>query len=364
MTAKSDPWLKRLAALGWRGLVNLQTLLAAADIQGGPRLWYGGARAGDAGGPALKLRKLQSVFPQHRRGFNLVYLLSAAPYLSACAMKGLKRKGVPLVLNQNGVFYPAWFAGDWRARNRSMAAAHERADHVFYQSDFCRRAALRFLGERQGRFEILYNAVDTQAFRPPAQPPAPPFTFLITGRIDAHQGYRLTQAVEALALARKLGLECRLLAAGVIAPEISAQALALAEKCGIAPALTIEGRYSQEQAPGLYRRAHAYLTLTHQDACPSAVIEAMASGLPVVHPTSGGVPELVAEAGIGIPTGEDWDKPLIPEAPSIAQAMIGAAEAGAALSLAARQRAVGQFDIENWLARHQRLFHDLLARHD
>lgn len=361
MTAKSDPWLKRLAALGWRGLANLQTLLAAANVQGGPRLWYGGARAGEAGGPALKLRKLQSVFPQHLRGFNLVYLLSAAPYLSACAMNGLKRKGVPLVLNQNGVFYPAWFAGDWQARNQPMAAAHELASHVLYQSDFCRRAATRFLGERRGPSEILFNAVDVAAFAPSPAVPEGPFRFLVTGRIDAHQSYRLVQAVAGLGEARKLGLDCRLLVAGMIAPEVRAQALALAEKCGVAPALTIEGRYSQEQAPDLYRRAHAYLTLTHQDACPSAVIEALASGLPVVHPSSGGVPELVADAGISIPIGEDWDKPLIPDAQSIAQAMINVAQGRDLLARKARERAKARFDISVWLDRHRALFHELLS---
>lgn len=364
MTARPDPALRRMLALGWKGLVNLQTLLASAGVQGGPKLWYGGARAGEAGGPALKLRKLQSAFPQHRSGFNLAYLLSAAPYLSACAMKGLKRKGVPLVLNQNGVFYPAWFAGDWRARNRPMAAAHELADRVLYQSDFCRRAATRFLGERQGPSEILFNAVDVTAFAPSPAVPDGPFRFLVTGRIDVHQSYRLVQAVAGLGEARKQGLDCRLLAAGVIAPEVRAQALTLAEKYGIAPALTIEGRYSQEQAPDLYRQAHAYLTLTHQDACPSAVIEAMASGLPVVHPISGGVPELVAEAGVGIPTGEDWDKPLIPDAQSIAQAMITVAQGRDALARKARERAKARFDISVWLDRHSALFNDLLNRHD
>jgi glycosyltransferase involved in cell wall biosynthesis len=365
MSGWNDPLLRRLARLGWRGMINLRAMatLSVAGGGGAPRVWYGGARPGNAGGPALKLRKLEAVWPEHIRGYNLVYLQSAAPYLSAGSLAALSRKNVPLVLNQNGVYYPAWFAGDWRASNRPMAILHGMADHVFYQSAFCQRAAQRFLGERSGSAEILYNAIDTKAFAPAPQAPPKPFLFLVTGKIDAHQSYRLTQAIEGLAVARQGGLEAGLLAAGVIAPEAKAQAQAAAARLGLSHAFLLMGSYTQAEAPALYRQAHAYLTLTHQDACPSAVIEAMASGLPVIHPESGGVPELTGETGVAIAAGEDWEKPIIPSADEIGRAMLLAAERRETLSRQARARAVERFEIADWLARHAALFNELLARH-
>ncbi|MDO8877154.1 MAG: glycosyltransferase, partial [Pseudolabrys sp.] len=89
---------------------------------------YGGARVGDVGGPLVKVKRLSEHFPDHPLGFNLVYLLSNAPYLPAPALRLLKARGIPIVVNQNGVFYPGWYAGDWKTPNRIMGEAFHAAD--------------------------------------------------------------------------------------------------------------------------------------------------------------------------------------------------------------------------------------------
>ena len=63
-----------------------------------------------------------------------------------------------MVHNQNGVFYPAWYEGDWQRQNEVMAHSYHLADYVFWQSEFCRRTANMFLGKRKGPGEVLYNA--------------------------------------------------------------------------------------------------------------------------------------------------------------------------------------------------------------
>lgn len=363
MSARPDPLWRRLGSSAYRLLVNAKLMTGVRRKAGGqPRLWYGGARAGQAGGPALKLAKLQEAFPEDAQGFNLAYLLSAASYLSAASFRRLHKAGIPAVLNQNGVFYPAWFEGDWRARNRRMAIAHANADHVFYQSAFCRLAAEKYLGPRADGWDILFNAVDTAAFTPATKESEKPFLFLVTGKIDDHQAYRVTQALEALAIVRRQGLSAGLVLAGVLDVGVLQQAGTVISRHGLDDYVLRSGPYSQAQAPSLYRSAHAYLTLTHQDACPSGVIEALASGLPVVHPTSGGVPELVGEAGISIATGEDWDRPLIPSAAAVAEAMLAVAANRNALSLLARERAVRHFALESWIERQRAKFIELLGR--
>lgn len=43
--------------------------------------------------------------------------------------------------------------------------------------------------------------------------------------------------------------------------------------------------------------SHMYITFSFRDSCPNAVIESMAFGLPVVATTSGGLPDIVRDAG-------------------------------------------------------------------
>lgn len=47
--------------------------------------------------------------------------------------------------------------------------------------------------------------------------------------------------------------------------------------------------------------AHCFITFSFRDSCPNAVVEAMAHGLPVVGLTSGGLPDIVGDAGRLVP---------------------------------------------------------------
>jgi glycosyltransferase involved in cell wall biosynthesis len=355
-----DPTWKRLARAAWRGALDASVLLAARSNSPAstPQVFYGGARAGDLGGPLVKVKRLRERFPEHRWGYNTVYVLSNAPYLSARALDRLKRKGIGIVHNQNGVFYPAWYAGDWQAENARMAAGYHIADYVFWQSDFCRRSADTFLGHRQGPGEVLYNAIDTRRFAPAAVPQRNGrVTFLVTGKIGRHLTYRLTNTVESLAVAIGLGLDADLTIAGLIAPEAQAAVHELGQGYGLEDRIRLLGPYTQSQAPEIYRSAQAYVMTKYLDPCPNVVIEAMACGLPVVYSGSGGVPELVGpEAGIGIDVAEDWDHVHMPDPEAVGRAMLKVAENLPATSAAARSRALEHFDIGDWLERHRIVF--------
>ena len=360
-----DPWTKRLLRAGYgcslTGLVMATARAGRADGQ--PRVFYGGARAGDRGGPLVKVKRLSAFFPEDRWRYNLVYTLSNAPYLPAIALKLLKARGIPIVSNQNGVFYPAWYGGDWRAKNAGMARAYHLADHVFWQSAFCRRAAERFLGAREGPGEVLYNAVDTRRFAPATGTErGNALKFLVSGKIDGHLFYRLESSLRGLALARKQGLEARLQVAGWVQPAALRAAQELGEELGLTDAVVYSGSYTQDQAPEIYRAADAYVMTKHNDPCPNTVLEALASGLPVVYSDSGGVPELVGEeAGVALPCEEDWERARWPAPRSIADGMIAAAENRETLSAAARRRAVDRFDIAQWIDRHGQVFGRLIT---
>lgn len=57
----------------------------------------------------------------------------------------------------------------------------------------------------------------------------------------------------------------------------------------------------------IIKESHAYITFTYRDSCPNTVIESMAFGLPVLAIKSGGLPEIVNDAGILI-NSNDFEK--------------------------------------------------------
>ena len=361
-----DPLAKKLLRPAYTAACGIQTLCnTVVPRRSGLSVYYGGARTGDMGGPLVKVKRLREYFPEVRWGFNLVYLLSNAPYLPGYALDVLKRRGVPIVHNQNGVFYKAWYAGDWVAQNRRMARSYHAADWVFYQSEFCRRAADRFLGPRSGPGEILYNAVDTTRFAP-AQGSAAGgrdgYRFLVTGKIGNHLYYRLESSIAGLKVACNGGLDARLLVAGWVEGGARSRAERLAASLNISDRLVFTGPYTQEEAPAVYRSADAYIMTKHNDPCPNTVLEALATGLPVLYSDSGGVPELAgAETGIALPCPEDWDRPRAPSAEAVGEGMLCIAAGHDGFSAAARRRAVERFDIAHWVDRHRTLFNQLIA---
>jgi glycosyltransferase involved in cell wall biosynthesis len=327
-------------------------------------VFYGGAYAGDVGGPLVKVAMLGARFPERRLGFSLVYVLSNAIYLPQFVLDAVRRADVPVVLNQNGVFYPSWYPNGWERENARMAAVHAAAVHVLYQSEFCRRTAERFLGRRSGPSEILYNGVDTERFCPAvAEPRRGPFTFLMSGKIVQSTRYRLASGIEGIASARQSGLDVRLVIAGYVDPIVAADARTLAAQRGVADAVQLTGHYRHADAPSLYCSADAYLMTKHNDPCPNGVLEALACGLPVLYSASGGVPELVGEeAGVALTVPDTFDETPVPDPMAMVEGMARVIAYRDSMARAARVRAVERFHVSAWLDRHEALFEGLLAK--
>ncbi len=358
--------VKDILRNGFRGVVGLATLatlpLRARDKK--VAVFYGGARGGDLGGTLVKVRLLQSRFPEYRIGYSLLYMLSNAIYLPATVIDRVRAAGVPLVLNQNGVFYPGWYPDGWQRENARMAAVHAAADHVLYQSEFCRSCAEKFLGRRNGPSEILFNGVDTGHFVPANnESERRLFTFLATGKFGATTAYRLSSSIAGLAAARAGGLDVRLTIAGPIEPMVETKARAQTEALGLNEFVAFLGPYTSAQAPAIYQAADAYLMTKHNDPCPNAVLEALACGLPILYSASGGVPEQVGpDAGLGLPVPLTFDMDVAPESNAIADGMAHVIRQRGIMASAARARAVERFDLSLWFARHETIFRSMVEK--
>ncbi|MFA4994053.1 MAG: glycosyltransferase family 4 protein [Bdellovibrionales bacterium] len=329
-----------------------------------PRVYYGGARRGYAGGPQVKVGMLQKAFPEKKFGFNLVYLLSGALYLSKKSLDHLNKANIPIVLNQNGVFFPAWYPKGYEKQNARLAEAMASAKHVFYQSEFCKRTADLFLGVKPDSYEILYNAVDTREFSPSLRPAArkgKQIRLLLTGKIVPSTAHRLLSTILGLEAARKGGIDAVLNIYGMIDDDVRAKAEALAEKLNLHDSVYFRNPYARKKAPDIYRRADVYVMNKHNDSCPNTVLEAMACGLPILYSASGGTPELVgADCGVGLTVPESFDEEMTPSAVQFAEGLEKILLNRETLSQNARKRACTMFDLDSWIERHRVVFLNLL----
>jgi len=306
---------------------------------------------------------LQEAFPESAGAFNLLYLVSSAqpPFADELA-RWARRRGIKVVWNQDGVAYPAWAGRHAAGLNATMRAAMRHADHVLYQSEFCRASADRFLGVPAAPAEVLPNCVDTEWFRPGEPPPAAPWTLLAAGSHQHRE--RVVRALEVVAALRRQGRETRLLVAGLLDwADADADLARTARALGVETAVELIPPYTQREAPAIFRRAHVLLHLKYKDPCPTVVIEALACGVPVVGSRSGGLPELVGdEAGILLEVPDSWDVLHVPAADAAAGAVTRLMRDHARWGVAARARAARRFSREAWVARHRVIFRGLIER--
>jgi glycosyltransferase involved in cell wall biosynthesis len=340
---------------------------ACADRQS-IRVYYGRehipAPSDVASGGIVKCQDLARRFPNTFVSPNILYLISSAldPH-TLCMARFAKRAGARIVVNQNGVAYPAWHGPGWEATNRPMRLLHELADYVFYQSAFCRSSADRFLGHNRSPNEVLHNAVDTHVFRPTRTRSAGSGLVLITAGSHTKR-YRVTCAIETLVALRKSGVECRLIVGGKCCwgeeQPSRREAQDFANVRGVADRVEFTGPYSQQDAVDLLNRADILLHPTYNDSCPRLVLEAMACGVPVVCSRSGGTPELVGDtAGVAVPVPLDWEREHVPEPTALAAAVTQIFHNLDAFSISARERAVSRFDVAPWIERHRTVFAEL-----
>ncbi len=132
---------------------------------------------------------------------------------------------------------------------------------------------------------------------------------------------------------------------------------------GLGGSLDFVGRYTQAEAPDVFRRAHVLLHPKVNDPCPTTVIEALACGVPVAYAASGGTVELVGdEGGIGVPHPDGFERDEPPSAESLAGAVSAVLADHRRYAEGARRRAVERFALADWLDRHAALFAELDAK--
>ena len=311
-------------------------------------------------GGKVKLTYLHRHYPHTKEGFNILYLVSSAlPRHSVTLVKWAKAHGIKVVLNQNGVAYPAWTA-DHQCINNELKNIIRCADLVIYQSHFCKETADQFIGPAPAMHTVINNCVDIEKFRQTHKPAADNITLLVAG--SHRQRERVIIPLYVNKMLRDRGYSTRLIVAGPLQwSGADVEVAHLLKRLQLTEFVEITGTYSHQDAASLYARGDILLHLQYKDACPNVVIEAMACGLFVIGSRSGGVPELLGNCGALLPVAESWKEMAFPTAVEVCDAIIEATDTTlTARKSAARQRAVAEFSSDSWIETHDHLFRRLL----
>lgn len=238
-----------------------------------------------------------------------------------------RRERIPVVVTEHwSIFLPEDPVSLTAPLRMGAAFAYRNADVVLPVSDALRRGIERH-GLHARRFEVIPNVVDTTLFGPGRGERNG--RLLAVGLLYDAKGYDVL-----LAALAKLGESGRRISLDIVGDgpgRAEYEERARAE--GVADRVTFHGLLPKAEVARMMRSAELLVLASRYDNNPCVVMEALASGLPVVATAVGGVPEVVSP--------EDGRLALPGDAESLADeidAALGAIESYDRAALARRAR--------------------------
>jgi len=282
-------------------------------------------------------RQLGGLWRARRRGARIVQRLDGMNWLHRLRPTGMRH----------------WLRAEYG--NLLLAFIRARlADSIVYQSEFSRRWWERVRGLTPAPNRVVYNGVNLDEFTPHGAHERPGErcrVLLVEGSLMG--GYE-SGLETAIALAENLthrlknahshsfpqGVE--LMIAGQVASDVRAR---WENRQGFH--LVWTGLLPPERIPHLDRSAHLLYSADINAACPNAVIEALACGLPVLAFDTGALPEMVVgDAGRVVAYGGDPWRLHLPDAPALSDAALEICLEQARFRSAARARAEAVYGMD------------------
>ncbi|MGZ6827721.1 MAG: glycosyltransferase family 4 protein, partial [Mycobacteriales bacterium] len=201
-----------------------------------------------------------------------------------------RSRGCRVVVHAHGGRVQLWLTTPARRRVARLALA--AAGRVVAVSEGGRDALLPVLGS--DRVVLVDNGIDVDAFGPPGPVHSPP-RVLFVGLLTPRKG--VLDLVEASRLLRARGVahELRLVGGSPDeGPDAERQV-----RDALPPDVRLLGALPPDQMPAAYRDADVLCLPSWWEAMPLSVLEAMATGLPVVATAVGDVPRIVEDGVTG-----------------------------------------------------------------
>ena len=179
-----------------------------------------------------------------------------------------------------------------------LAAKVRSAAFVSCISDYCRSQLMALVEPEQWhKLQLVRMTVDPDRYPPMTARRAGrtgPLRVLFVGRLVPEKGPQIL--VEAVAGLPRGSAELRIVGSGPLAGALAEQVRAL----GLADVVRLTGPLGQDELPAQYGWADVFCLPSFAEGLPVVLMEAMATGLPVVSTRITGIPELVEDGVTGL----------------------------------------------------------------
>lgn len=257
-------------------------------------------RGGLADFEADLLAMVETVCREHdRQGpFDLIHAQYGYPN-GLAALEAGRRLALPVVVSiQGGDGH--WVGSCCRTHRDAMRAVLEHSGALLIGSASFAAEVAANNGVDPGRFTIVPGATDTTQFRPRADRDpgtlGDPPTLLYHGRVDARKG--VIELVDAVGILRDAGRSFRAIISG-IGPAVDAVA-ARVRALDLGGVVELSGYAPYEQAAEVYRRGDIFVSPTYSEGFSNTILEAMATGLPIVSTWAVGVVDCLVDGANGL----------------------------------------------------------------
>ncbi len=204
--------------------------------------------------------------------------------------------GIPYLVSLRGGDVPGFRPYDFAFYHRVISPFLRHIWHgagvVVANSQGLRQLAIVF--DNKIEIEVIPNGVDIQQFSLPENRDWEPPKILFVGRLVFQKG--LDILVKALGELRELPWHLRLVGDGPHRSELES----LAKGFGISDRIEFKGWVGKEEVTKEYQDANLFVFPSRHEGMSNAVLEAMASGLPVVASSIAGNEELVVQGKTGV----------------------------------------------------------------
>ncbi len=234
---------------------------------------------------------VRTILEEHRKQpFDILHAQYGYP-TGLAAMEASRELGIPnLVSIQGGDGH--WVGTCCSTHKAAMLAVLGHAGALLIGSRSFAEEVNHNHGTPLERFTIVPGAVEVARFRPREgwQPGAlieeGQVRLLYHGRVDRRKG--VLDLLDAFALLRDAGdLNLKLIVSG-IGPDSDATA-ARVNELGLEDDVNLTGYAAYEAVPQIYHRGDIFLSPTYAEGFSNTILEAMASGLPIVSTQAVGV---------------------------------------------------------------------------